>query len=199
MKSQLGIIILIFFSSFTSHSIDNEILSEAVRDHIIVQQLPIQIPQNLDWKVGDFQDRQIKKSGLNVGTLQSIVTKNEGAAFWLWNELKIVFQPKEIIETLIERKTGRILRYIVNGKEQSPPEMTDNCVKISQVTEQIKVPAGTYNSIRVVTRCPEDTTAQWTAPTKVNMSGFIKLAMLNENEDLNKPEYTAELIKFGKK
>lgn len=167
-------------------------------DEFMARQLPDL--KDIQWKVGDFQERRIKKGAINAGTLNSSVDREEGEAVWLINELKIMFKKKQLIEALIEKKTGKILRYIVDGEEKDPPEAEEleDCELLSEIKEKVKVPAGTFATTRSIIKCDEDTVAIWANPN-VNMGGHVKIAELGKDANPKKPKHYVELVKFGTK
>ena len=156
--------------------------------------------KNINWQVGEYQNRRIKKGFAKVGTLKSWVDRDEGAAFWLINEIKVVLQKKKIIEVLIDRATGEILTYIEDGVEKDAPDTTqlEECQEISEVQNSVKVPAGDFDATRTVLRCPDESVAIWINHNEVNMGGHVKQALLGQDEDPDNPDYKIELEEFGK-
>lgn len=196
MKKQFLFLTLTLLSTLPSYAFD---LSEHEREQIILGDLPIQMPENIDWKVGEYQDRQVLKSGIKGATVKSWIDREEGNGFWMINDLKVILKSKERHEILIERKSGKAIRYIVDGKEKTPPDLkkSADCEDVAVSAEKVKVPAGTFNSIRTQVQCTEEGYVSWVATQKMSMGGMLKQFILDENQDANKPEYIVELVKFG--
>ena len=196
----LLLIFLSFFIFCSTHAFDGYEWLALNHKPLIQRALPDL--KDIDWEVGDFQERQIKKGSIRVGRLKSWVDREENdESFWLLSDLKIIFKKKQEIEILIERKTGTILKYIVDGEEQDPPDITklDECEELSEAQETVKVPAGEYKSLRSVLRCEEEVIVNWTSEDKVNMGGHVRQALLKEGEeDPKKIDFLVELTKFGK-
>lgn len=189
----------ILFCSLNSYAMDKSNLEIFSQPSFVIRQLPDLKKLNL--KVGEFQNRDLKKSGLRLGTLKSWVDREESDGVWLLNEVKVILKPKQLIEVLIQRKTGKILKYIVDGEEKTPPDVTkmEDCEVLSEAAETIKVRAGTYKTERTIAKCDEDIMAVWTNYGDVNMGGFVRLAALEDEDKPNKQKYTVDLVQFGKK
>ena len=153
----------------------------------------------VDWKVGEFQKRRIVGKVFTVGSVYTFVEKEEGDAIWVKSELDIISQDKQIHEILMDRKSGEILKYIVDGEEKEAPDLgqSEDCEMIEQKTETIRVPAGQFKSTLTVNRCPDDTYAFWVNDKDVNMGGQIKQAILADDEDPKKHQYKVELTEYG--
>ncbi|MEM7647346.1 MAG: hypothetical protein AAF203_10585 [Pseudomonadota bacterium] len=156
--------------------------------------------RNITWEVGEYQRRNILGKFVRVGKVYSVIDREEGNGFWIKNDLEIITKPKEVHEALIDRATGEILKYVVDGVEKPVPNtsVADECDTLSEVQEMVTVPAGTFDTKRTVNRCPDDTYALWVNDQDVNMGGHIKQSLLTSDEDPKKHEYKVELTQFGK-
>ena len=155
--------------------------------------------KNLNWQVGEYQERTIKKGAFGVGSLKSWVDREEGDAFWLLNDLNIIFQGNKRVEALIERATGKILRYIEDGQEKSPPDVSqlETCEDLGESYETVNVPAGKFESTRTVLKCDDNYVAIWIHHgSLVNMNGHVRQALLGSANPTD-IDYLVELTKYG--
>src|SRR4051812_9701129 len=75
----------------------------------------------VDWKIGDSQDFKVTLGMGLDGTMRKEAFKEEGNAIWLRQELKLPIA-NDTSEMLVDRDSGRILKFIRNGKEESIPD-----------------------------------------------------------------------------
>src|SRR4051812_26150274 len=72
----------------------------------------------INWKVGDSAQYSVTVGSFGkLGTMSKEVTKDEGAALWVTQNLDLMIQ-KQKVEILISKADGKVLKTIVNGKEQ---------------------------------------------------------------------------------
>jgi len=126
----------------------------------------------IDWKVGDTMNYEIKLGGMALGTNTKSVTKDEGTAIWMRQEMKLMSQ-NEVVEALINKADGKLLKLIRNGQEQSIP---DNDLEIiSQDATEIKVKAGSFKAIHIVAKSKEVERIEiWANPRDSAIDGTIK-------------------------
>jgi hypothetical protein len=79
---------------------------------------------------------------------------------------------------LIDPNTGEIKKYIVNGKEQAPPERGDIEI-IEQKEDTVQVPAGRFTCVYIKANIQaQGQTAvaeQWINPREVAVMGLVKM------------------------
>ena len=75
--------VLLLASAATSYAYDLQV-NTAVQAALETARL-----NGIDWKVGDHSEYSVKLSGMNFGTMTQTVTKDEGAAFWMKQEMKL--------------------------------------------------------------------------------------------------------------
>ncbi len=126
----------------------------------------------IDWKVGDTMNYEIKMGGFPLGTNIKSVTKDEGTAIWMRQEMKLMSQ-NEVVEALINKADGQLLKLVRNGQEQSIP---DNSLEIiSQDATEIKVKAGSFKVIHIVAKTKDVERLEiWANPRDSAIDGTIK-------------------------
>lgn len=131
-------------------------------------------PQGIiNWKVGDTASFDVSigsfgKMGTNVKT----VTKDEGEALWVLQDMNLSAQ-KQKVEALISKTDGKILKLIVNGQEQQVPN--DPIEIISQDYTEITVPAGKFQTVHIVAKSKQVSKLEvWANPRDTVMEGTIK-------------------------
>lgn len=146
----------------------------------------------IDWKVGDAQAYKVVLGGFGMeGTMNKEVTKEEGNAVWVKQELKLPIMSDKS-EMLMDRNSGKILKYIHNGKEEKAPEGDVEIISTSQ--ETIEVPAGKFKVIHVKAKSKDVQDIQiWINPRDIALDGAAKLYM-----DQGQIKITMELTKFTK-
>ncbi|MEK6706294.1 MAG: hypothetical protein AABZ06_10940, partial [Bdellovibrionota bacterium] len=106
------------------------------------------------------------------GTLKKFVSKDEGAALWIRQDLNLSIQ-KQQVDMLINKADGKVLKLIVNGKEQAVPD--DKIEIISQDYAEVTVPAGTFKTVHVIAKTKQIPTLEvWLNPREVVLEGTIK-------------------------
>ena len=130
----------------------------------------------IDWKVGDKMDYQVLAGGFGkIGTMIKSVTKDEGNALWMRQEMHLMSQ-NEIIDALIDRANGKILKLIRNGQETQIPD--DQIEIISQEFTQVTVPAGTFDALHVIAKTKQISKLEiWANPPQTVMDGSLKQIM----------------------
>ncbi|OFZ02147.1 MAG: hypothetical protein A2070_04820 [Bdellovibrionales bacterium GWC1_52_8] len=127
----------------------------------------------INWKVGDTASYDVKISSFGkMGTNVKTVTKDEGTSIWLTQDLNLSGQ-KQLAEAQISKADGKILKLIVNGKEQEIPN--DPLEIISQDYADVTVPAGTFQCIHVIAKSKQISKLEvWMNPRDTVMDGMIK-------------------------
>lgn len=146
----------------------------------------------IDWKVGDRADYKISISGLPFGgSSYKEVTKDEGAAIWVTQEVNLLIQ-KQKIEMLLNKADGQILRMIQDGKEVAVPQ--DEIEIISQEYGDVTVPAGTFKAIHITANTSQVKNVEiWVNPKDTVMDGSLKQVIPQQNMKI-----TMELTSFKK-
>ena len=148
----------------------------------------------IDWKVGEWQDHVVSFQ-FGQGTMRKEATSEEGDGLWVTNTVALMGQ-NMVEKILIDRRTGKILKIIINGEEQSVEE--PNIEVLEQRQESVTVPAGTFKAmyvkVKMVAQGQETTSEMWVAPREVNMDGAVKMIA-----DQGFLKLTVELKAFGTK
>ena len=146
----------------------------------------------IDWKVGDSMTYDILAAGFgNMGTMDKAVTKDEGTAIWIKQNMAMMGQ-KEVIEMLISKADGKVLKMLRNGKEQAIPD--DKVEIISQDYTEVKVPAGTFKCLHIVAKTKDVNQLEiWANPRDTVMDGGLRTKV-----DTNMIDLDLQLTKFKK-
>lgn len=144
----------------------------------------------INWTVGDTASYNVSAGSFgNVGTMVKAVTKDEGKALWVQQDMDLQFQ-KQKVEILIEKSSGKILKMLLDGKEQKVPDQ--NIEIISQDYTEITVPAGTFKVLHVVAKSKEVSKIEiWANPKETVMDGAVKQTIATGLIDI-----TTELTSF---
>jgi hypothetical protein len=131
----------------------------------------------INWKVGDSSVMNMIITGIKLGTLTKTASSEEGAALWVTQEIKILGQ-KQVVGILINRADGKILKTIINGKEQPASDEPDGLEIVSQEYTEVTVPAGTFKVIHLVARSESIPRLElWANPKEIVMDGTAKQAI----------------------
>lgn len=126
----------------------------------------------INWKVGDTLDYAVSLGGMSLGNSKKSVTKDEGTAIWLRQEVKMMSQ-NETIDALINKADGKVIKMIRNGKEQEIPN--DKLEIISQDATTITVKAGTFQTIHIVAKTQQVSRLEiWANPRDTAIDGTVK-------------------------
>jgi hypothetical protein len=126
----------------------------------------------INWKVGDTMTYAVSLGGMSLGNSTKSVTKDEGTAIWLKQEVKMMTQ-NEVIETLINKADGKVLKMLRNGQEQAIPN--DPLEIISQDSATITVKAGTFQTIHIVAKTKQISKLEvWVNPRDTAIDGTVK-------------------------
>lgn len=145
------------------------VVTQAVIDQTVAMNVS---PLNLiNWNVGDQMDYRIKGGFIN-GTIHKEVTSDEGEALWFTQIIEMMGR-KEVVDTLINKADGQILKIIRNGQPQEIPN--EEIEIIEQNYAEVTVPAGTFESIHVVANTRDIKNLEvWMNPQATVMDGSLK-------------------------
>ncbi|MCM2322312.1 MAG: hypothetical protein NDJ90_03520 [Oligoflexia bacterium] len=149
------------------------------------------VPFNLiNWKVGDQATYDVSAGAFGkMGRMTKEVTREEGNAIWINQAIDLGFQ-KEVVDILLDRAEGKVLKMIRNGKEEAIPN--DKIEIISQDATEITVPAGTFKVIHIVAKSQKVSKIEvWANPRDTVMDGTVKQLMVTDFMDL-----IMELVSF---
>ncbi|MCC7440181.1 MAG: hypothetical protein IT285_01020 [Bdellovibrionales bacterium] len=145
----------------------------------------------INWKVGDSADYTVKMGPLGSGTMKKFVKSEEDGAIWVRQEIAIMSQ-NQVVEMLMRRSDGQILKLVQNGQEQPIPE--ESIEIISTNFEQVTVPAGTFDSIHIVANTSQAKNIEvWANPDLTVMDGALKQIVPTSFVKM-----TIELVRFHK-
>ncbi|MGE0631341.1 MAG: hypothetical protein AB7O96_02965 [Pseudobdellovibrionaceae bacterium] len=127
----------------------------------------------LNWKIGDSLSYKIA-IGFFKGTAVVSVKEEVTEGFWLNQAIEISNQKMDA-QMLIDKNTGRTLKLIVNGKEETPPDPND-IELIDMKEDRITVTAGTFDCIHIRARNKKDKKEinQWANPRDLPVTGVLK-------------------------
>lgn len=128
----------------------------------------------INWKVGDTMNYQISMM-FGKGTMVKSVSKDEGAALWLHQDINLMGQG-QTADVLLSKADGKILKMLQNGKEVQIPD--DKIEVISQDYADVTVPAGTFSSIHIVAKSKQVSKIEmWANPSQTAIDGALKQIM----------------------
>jgi hypothetical protein len=166
----LSLTLAVFSTSMVRADFPTSEVSEQTALNLALSQ--VSATNLIDWKVGDTMNYDIKLGGMALGTNVKSITKDEGTAIWMKQEMKLMSQ-NEVIETLINKADGQLLKLIRNGQEQSIPDNTLEV--ISQDATEIRVKAGTFKVIHIVAKTKEVERIEiWANPRDTAIDGTVK-------------------------
>jgi hypothetical protein len=145
----------------------------------------------IDWKVGETQDFKVTLSVLQ-GSAHKEVKSEENDAIWIQTDINLLIQQVQS-RMLIRRADAKILKFQVNGKDESLPSDPEI---VDQANKTVTVPAGTFDCLwvkaKVMQNGQENVSELWVSPGKVSMEGTVKM----KTEAMGM-EVVMELTKFG--
>lgn len=131
---------------------------------------------NVNFRVGDSLNFKLSSSPLPLvgGTMSMAVSSEEAAGYWITQNVDMGQMGKQVIETLIDRNTGKVLKMKVNGQDQAPPDSTIKVIETKEDT--VTVPAGTYQAVYVKTEDEKGNQSEmWMNPLEIPVSGMLKM------------------------
>ena len=141
----------------------------------------------LNWKVGDKMNYSVSLASMgNIGTSEKSVTKDEGTSLWMVQTIDIPMAgQKQTTEIQLEKATGKVLKLIVNGKEQDLSNDDQGLEIISQDYTSITVAAGTYKALHIVAKTKDVSKIEvWMNPKDTCIDGTLKQVMAIQFGDL---------------
>lgn len=158
----------------------------------------IQLAASLNWQVGDFHKIDISLAfGNGSGNKTVSMDVPAEGAFWYINEMNILGQNQKT-EALMRRSDGKVLKLIVNGKEQDPGEDDGKVEIIEQRETNVTVPAGKFDCFYVKAKVMNGSQSTdieaWVNPVDVNLDGMLKMVIQSQFGPI-----TMSLRQFGHK
>jgi hypothetical protein len=147
----------------------------------------------INWKVGEFAEFNMSAAGFgDVGKMKKYVASEDGNAIWLKQEMSGMVG-NHLIEALIDRATGQMLKLRQDGQDQAIP--TDKLEIISQDQARITVPAGTFDTVHIVAKSEKIKKMEiWANPRDTALDGSVQTIA-----DGGMVTITLKLAKFGGK
>jgi hypothetical protein len=143
---------------------------------------------------GDQAKYNLQIASFIKGSMEMNVLDVIADGVWIQQNMNLGFAGKQDIRELIDPNTGEIKKYIVNGKEQAPPDNGDIEV-IDSKEDTVRVPAGTFTCLyikaKVKQQGQESEVEQWVNPKAVPVMGMVKMAASSQLGPV-----TAELTSF---
>ena len=178
---------------FANNSFASDEVISLINENSVQMLVDSAAPLNLiNWKVGDTANFDVSAGSFGkLGTMVKSVTSEEGNNIWIEQKLDLGFQ-KDNSKMLMSRADGKILKLIHNGKEEALPD--DKIEIISQDTQDVTVPAGTFQSIHIVAKTAKVKKIEaWMNPRDTVMEGAIKQIISTDQVDI-----TLELASFNR-
>lgn len=147
----------------------------------------------INWKVGEFQDLNLGMQGMPLGTVHKEAASEEGNGLWIKQTMAGQMIGNHVVEELIDRADGHVIKMKQDGQEQAPP--TDKLEIINQETADVTVPAGTFHTIHITAKSQQAGQIEvWANPQAITLDGTAKMTM-----QANGMPIAMELTKFGGK
>lgn len=140
-----------------------------------VTQAQVSINGLEDWVVGDTANYKFQMGFLS-GTMMMKVRESVEEGFWVDQDVDAGFFGKQKVEMLVDKHTGRLLRLIVNGKEEQIPEDDGNTEIVEAREDKVTVTAGTFDCIyvKMLDKTKNETSEAWINPSEIPVMGLIK-------------------------
>lgn len=145
----------------------------------------------IEWKIGDAQTYKVTLGMGLDGTMEKEAFKEEGNGVWVRQQLKLPIM-NDSSEMLIDRNSGKILKYLHNGKEEKLPD--GQLEIVSTKNEVIEVPAGKFKVLYILAKSKDVQKMEiWMNPREISLDGAAKVFI-----DQGMMKITLELTKFVK-
>jgi hypothetical protein len=145
----------------------------------------------IDWKVGDTQDYKVTLSMGLEGTMHKEAFKEEGNGVWIRQEMKLPIM-NDTSELLMDRNSGKILKYVHNGKEENIPDGKIDV--IATKNDVVEVPAGKFKVLHVTAKSKDVKQIDiWANMREISLDGTAKVVL-----DQGQIQITMELASFKK-
>ena len=135
-------------------------------------------PMALNFKQGDFAKYDMNVGSFVKGKMEINVLEVGAEGIWIQQLVDLGFAGKQDMRQLLDPNTGEIKKFIVNGKEQAPPDR-GNFEIIDQKEDTIQVPAGRFTCVyikaEVENQGQKSVTEQWVNPRQVAVMGLVKM------------------------
>jgi len=135
-------------------------------------------PYALDFKKGDFAKYDMNVGSFIKGKMEMNVLDVGADGVWLQQLVDLGFAGKQDVRQLMDPYTGEIKKFIVNGKEQTPPDR-GNIEIIEQKQDRVTAPAGTFDVVyikaNVEAQGQKTVAEQWVNPMQVAVMGLVKM------------------------
>jgi len=173
----------------TAHAYTAEDLArEIALSHVGHSQGPL--ANVINWKLGEYQDLKLTMQGMPLGNMNKIAASEEGNAVWLKQSMSGGMIGNQVVEVLLDRATGKVLKMRQNGREQAPPN--EQIEIIDQETATITVPAGTFETIHIRAKSSQGPLELWANPQAITLDGTAKMTIQAQGMPV-----VMELVKFG--
>ncbi|MEK6579693.1 MAG: hypothetical protein AABZ55_10740 [Bdellovibrionota bacterium] len=127
----------------------------------------------INWKVGDSASYDMALGAFGKGSMEKSITSEENGAIWMTENISILGQ-KQLMEVLIRKSDGKILKMKMNGQDQAIPD--DKIEIISQEVTSITVPAGKFQCVHIVAKTKDVAKIElWANPQDTVMDGALKM------------------------
>lgn len=151
-------------------------IEDVILDLAVLQQsaTSVALTDGLKWQVGDRATYKIISSVI-TGSSTQFVREDLGDKLWMQADVDMGFLGSQKMEMLFDKATGKILKLLVNGKEQTPPDPNDLDV-LETRNERIRVAAGEFDCVYAKQRNRKDGKIQegWTDDKDVPMGGMVR-------------------------
>lgn len=145
----------------------------------------------INWKIGEYQDLNLSIQSMPLGTMHKEAISEEGNGIWLKQTVSGSMIGNQVVEILLDRADGHIIKMKQNGQEQAPP--TDKLEIIDQETATVTVPAGTFETIHIRAKSQQAGNIElWANPQAITLDGTAKMTMQAQGMPV-----LIELTKFG--
>lgn len=143
--------------------------------------------------VGDAADYKISGSILN-GTVHMFVRELVAQGWWIEQDIKLGLLGDQKAEALYDKDSGKVIKLLVNGKEQTPPDQSKMKV-IQSRKEKVTVPKGEFDCmyLKVHDETQNSDTDVW-LNTKIPVARLVKQVSQSQIGPM-----TLELTDFTKK
>ncbi len=135
-----------------------------------------------DWKVGDTLhfNMRVKPIPMTIDNTLTI-TQMEKSEVTIDEVITLTKTIKETIETVINKDTGEILHTRINGKEMKTPKTGGAPKIINEEEAHIKVAAGEFDCVHMVTGDDQGNTSEtWLNPSVIPITGMLKMVTVQQ-------------------
>jgi hypothetical protein len=172
----------------------NEIDTHELASQIALSQVSgvSPIANVINWKIGDSQDLNISLQSFPMGTMHKEAVSEEGNAIWLKQSMSGGMIGNQVVEVLLDRATGKVLKMKQNGQDKPVPD--EKIEIIDQETATVTVPAGTFETIHIRARSSQGDIELWANPQAISLDGTAKMLVKAQGMPVS-----LELTKFSRR